>query len=508
MRSRSEAGGERRKGDTVTGGKRDTKRGTTASSGSALRVPHDPINEQVILAAVMVDRAVADRLLPTVLPEHLYGRGHAEVWTALRAMQAKGLYYDPATVAQMSGGVADITYLEQLIRDRPSVPPNLAHHVECLHWDRVRVEAVKGPLGDLHELLKDLTAEPGAVRGAAARLAESFAGAGSRTYLRDSDQVVREYSATLAKRRSGQACYGYGIPGLDLYGIDEEHEFAGQPRLIPGSAPGKTTLVTGVSGSGKTTLTARIATELALSGRRVCFGAWEQGEGPTLELCAALSLGWSRTDLAYGRYTEEDQEALEEEMRRIGENLKFFRLPFGRARGEKLHNDRNLDLIQQVLADAHAEVFIADLMRRAFKETDPDDEEQALYRLQAMADEQAVHHIWIHQQRFKDLETRPDKRPTREGTKGSGAWIEVPDTVLAVHRQALWKSVTDDRIEILVLKQRFGPWPLAVELDWAPEYGHIGAGKSVEYARPGEATGMDAFLGEAEPRRGRGKRGP
>jgi DnaB-like helicase C terminal domain len=136
---------------------------------------------------------------------------------------------------------------------------------------------------------------------------------------------------------------------------------------------------------------------------------------------------------------------------------------------------------------------------------DPDEEECALYRMQAIAQDANVHAMLIHQQRLKDIEGRTDVRPTREGLKGSGAWVEMPDTIIGTHRPALWKAVDDVTVELLVLKQRHGVWPLAVECDWSPETGLICNGRTVEYARPGQTTEVDSFLNEAAPA-GKGRR--
>ena len=76
----------------------------------------------------------------------------------------------------------------------------------------------------------------------------------------------------------------------------------------------------------------------------------------------------------------------------------------------------------------------------------------------------------------------------------SGAWVEVPDTIIGLHRPALFKNVPDDRIQSLILKQRDGVWPLAVEYDWEPEYGAITNGVEVEYDRPG-TTSEDSIDG-------------
>jgi replicative DNA helicase len=462
-------------------------------------VPLDPHNESVVLAAVMVSKGAADELLPSYASDHFFARGHAKAWDVLREMQRRGLYYDPETVAQMSGGEVDVAYLEGLVKERPEQPPNLRHHVDALKWDRARAEAARGPLAALLASLRDVTASPDRVRQFARQLSDAFAGHGSAQYLVSAADVSRRHAKVLRDRMTGTACFSTGIPSLDVYADGPE---SGRPRLIPGTAPGKITCLTGVSGSGKTTTVAQMILGMIAQGRRVLVGAWETGEAPTLELIATMSLAMSRTDVMTGQFIESDAAALLAEMERLGEWVKFFRLPFGRARQDRgPANDRQLDLIRQVIADSRCEVFVADLMRRAMKETKPDDEDQFLYRLQADADELQVHEIWLHQIRLKDIEGRRDKRPTREGLKGSSGWVEVPDAVIGFHREALWKDVPDDRLEAIVLKQRYGRWPMAVEFDYDPEFGTIANGVCKDYARPGEASDMDEFLG------GGGRRG-
>jgi hypothetical protein len=175
-----------------------------------------------------------------------------------------------------------------------------------------------------------------------------------------------------------------------------------------------------------------------------------------------------------------EQIQLEERMHLIHPWVRFMKNPF-RQRGTKRSNERNLDIMQEQIADSGCEVFIADLWKRCLVQTDPDDEEEALIRQQAMCEEMGVHAILVQQQRLKDIEARPDKRPTREGIKGSGAWVEVADNIIGVHRPALWKPVTDNVLEIDVLKQRYGKWPLAIEFDWDPDRGMVSGGRSVEY---------------------------
>lgn len=463
-----------------------------------LRIPHDIVNEQVIIAAALADVDVCDRLLRRIPTDSFFGAGHPASWEALADLRRRGLTYDPATIRQLTGGAVDTDYLDSLVSDRPIVPPNLDHHISALEWDRVRVEAARGPIGSLLEAIREPNADPERVRSLALQVSKSFDKADLR-YLRDPNELVRTQVSEIWKRKQGLSCYSYGIEGLDTF--DD-----GSPRMIPGTAPKQVTVITGLSGGGKTTFTAHVALGLANAGRKVLFGAWEQGSGLTLELIATISLGLSRTDLTVGNVEEYTIQELETEMLRLSEFIRFFEIPFGRKQGEKQLNERALDTIHAYIAESGCDVFIADLWRRALRQFDPDEEEFALYRQQAIAQETGTHHILIHQQRLKDIESRGDKQPTREGLKGSGAWVEMPDTILGIHRPALWKAIPDDTIQAFVLKQRHGRWPLAVEFDWVPEYGLIRNGREVEYMQPGSEGEVDSFLSEATQKTKRRKR--
>lgn len=466
----------------------------------SIQIPHDPINEVVVIAAAIVDPGGAGATLDSVTADHFFGQGHAIAWATLQNMRRKGLSYDPATLHDLSGGAVDTAAIESYIAQRPKAPPNLKHHIERLRWDRARVDLVNGPLSALLDGLKDPAADPDRVVALARQVPDALSGASDLRYLRATQALVAEQSVDLTARREGRAIYPYGIDGLDYYGDGDATP--GAPRMIPGARPKMTTVVVGASGSGKTTTTARIALEQARLGRRTLFGAWEQGAGMTLELIAALDLGWDRSGLMAGEYDATDQRTLEARMLELGEWIRFFELPFGRARGERQFNDKNLDLIQGYIAETRPDVFIADLFRRALKETNPDDEEQALYRMQAITQQEGVHSILINQLKIKELEQREDQRPTRESIKGSSGWVDVADTILGWYRPALSKNVKDTKIQALVLKQRYGKWPIAVEFDWDPSFGSLENGRSIDYDRPGEKNEIDAFL-DSKPRRGR-----
>ncbi len=448
---------------------------------TTLSIAVDPINEQILIAAVLADEATRKDLLRRITPEHFLTPLHVTTWAGMREMQRRNLSYDPAVLLQMAPAV-DLGYLASLEEARPDAPENLEWHVDTLLWDKQRASAATGPLASLLEAIKDPRAEPERVRALARHVGGSFDGTGARDMLHDTDALVRAQIQDIRKRGTGHALYPYGIAGLDYYDGDRA-----TPRLIPGAAPGEITLVTGTSGSGKSTFTCHLVLGLARQMRTVLYGAWEMQGGPTLELMACLSLGWSRSRLQVGKLDEDELQQFELAMRQIGARVRFMKNPFRRAVGEKRSNEKNLDLVQNLIADSGCDVFVADLWARCLVSRKPEEEEEALFRQQAMLDEMRVHGILVHQQRLKDLEGRADRRPTREGIKGSGAYIEVADTVFGIHRPALFKKLDDATLEAIVLKQRKGKWPLAVEFDWDPDFGSIDGGRTVDYdPQPGE----------------------
>lgn len=468
------------------------------SRPEAIEIAHSPINEQVVIAAALVDETARSALVGRIRPEHFLVAEYRVAWVAISELQRRKLAFDWATLKQL-GGDLNVKSLTELAELRPDVPekPNLDHHVHALYWDRQRAVAVQGPLASLLESLKKPNESPERVRALARQLATSFDGGGAGQFFRSPEDLVASARGEVEKRMAGFACYPFGIEGLDKYeqgATDEKgRDIGGRFRLMPGAAPCEVSVLTGTSGSGKSTVAFHVALGQRRQGRRVLFGAWEMGSTSTLELLACVDLRWSRTDLLEGiDYGHEEKIELEERMHSLVTGdaaITFFDNPFQRQVGGKPSTDRNMDVIHQHLADSGCEVFIADLWERALVSNDPGEEQRALWRQHAIAEETRSHCMLLAQQRLKDIENRADKHATREGIKGSSAWVDMADTVLGANRPALWKRVPDDTMEIDFLKQRKGKWPMRVAFPWDAEFGSIGAGRTVPYDQPGDADG-------------------
>lgn len=446
------------------------------------------VNEQVLLVAGMGTKDERKFLVGRAKPDHFFTPGHSTIWAAYGEMVRRDLDYTPALVVSLSGGKVDEGYLRKLAAAHTANTPNIRHHLEALTWDKARIEAARGPVQELLKALQDPTTLPDHVKSIVEKVKTSFSNYADRRHLRDPAELLRESIADLDARMKGHAVYPFGLDGLDLF---EDGDF----RLIPGAAPGLMSVVCGVPGGGKSTFTAQLASALYDQGHTILYGAWEMQDRMLLELVAAMRLGYSRKALMTGRLTADQVVALNLEKERISDRIRFLQMPFGRdPGGKKVDNDRNLDIIHGYIADSACSIFIADLWKRCLRFTDPDDEEQALIRQQAILAETRVHGILVQQLRAKDVESRKDKRPTREAIKGSGAWFEVPDNIFGVHRPGLFKRIPDDTIEISIMKQRYGQWPIAVAFDWAAEFGSIKNGRSLIYDSPEDEMGGEDFM--------------
>lgn len=450
-----------------------------------LGIRHDVVNEQVLLAAAIVDpesRALTRR----VPSDYFFGKGHAAAWEAITEMVRRNLEFSWDTLRQVGDAKVDIEYLKSIVADRPGPPPNIRHHLGMLEWDRTRIESSRGPLLELIKGIKDPRTSPERIRA----LAKSLGGAldhkgGARRYLKDPQELQREVEVNLLARKDGIACFPYGFKGLDF-------NEAGTPQMIPGAAPGKMTGVFGVPGGGKSTFACRMALNLAGFGpygdapRRGLICAWEMGDADTIELMAIQKLGWSRSKFATGNFTQEEMSTLLKTTDEINARVRFVLMPFGKARGSKrsVTNDERLDVIHGLIEDTAADWVIFDLWERALKSTKPDDVQNALYRQQAILEETKCHGILLHQLKHKEVEAREDKRPTREAVHGSGAWTAVMDTMLGIHRPSLFSGCDDITSEVIVMKQRFGRWPFTVEFDWDGDKGSFDNGREIDYDAP------------------------
>jgi replicative DNA helicase len=450
-----------------------------------IEIPHDIVNEQILIAAVLVDSDARTELTAKLNPELFVEPAHFAVWAAMRKMRQQGVEFSVATLHQACAGQIELEYLERLQQSYPEPPASLGHHSALLRWDAIRAGAVRGPVADLLKALRDSLAPREKIRSIARQISGAFDQITDRQFMLDPMVLARSHFEEMRCR----TVWPYGIEGLDKYE-------SGDHRLIPGAAPGKITLITGVSGAAKSVIAAMITLAQARMRKRVLYGAWEMGSGPTLELLALMSLGLSRYVVSTGKLDAEQLLDFKIRMEQIGTYVRFFDAPFVDQFSKRYTNDESIDEIHQKVADSGAEIVVLDLCERAIPDGNPDSERRALFRIQQIFKETRSHGLLVCQQKLKEIENRSDKRPTRSTILGSQAWVDIADTILGLHRPGQWKPIGDDTLQIFVLKQRFGRWPLAIEGDWNGDACSLSNCHSIEYEAIGSAGGFaEEFLG-------------
>jgi len=455
-----------------------------------VRVPVDPVNEQVLIAAALLDRDVRRRLAKRFRPESFLVEGHDKLWHAVEEMVRLDLEFSRETVGQLTGGEVDPDYVDRITSG--TVPPNLRHHEELLSWDHARAGVAKGPLPELLQAFQDPTTPPERVRHLSEQVTHLLkTGGGHRHLISDPGRVASEVREDVERRHDGTG------PSRRPFGIEGFDDFEdGSPRVSVGTMSGKTTVVTAVSGGGKSTMIGNVVLGQVEQGLRVAYGAWEMDDVPTDEMLACISLGLDRGALLAGRLDREVLHRIYDEVERLHEFVTFFRQPVVK-RGEKNGNDKVISDIEGIVTDLAADVAVFDVWDRAFRFRSEDEQKESLDAMQQVSKRTGCHLIIAAQQRLKELEREKDKRPKREHIKGSSAFVDVADTIVGCHNPALWKAVPEDKLQLLILKQRYGRWPLAVDADFHPSSGRIWNCRSVEYRHvvDGGDSDLDAFLG-------------
>jgi replicative DNA helicase len=465
MRKRSEA-------------KRDREEEQKVVREWVLDVPNDPITEQVILATMFANLEECDRLRPLCSPDGFYAKPHRRIRAVIELARLRGHSLDPAVLARLDPDV-DVPLIERIIGARPDVPEDVDLHVEHFRYDAERAKFAQGPAQAMLEALQDPKAPREKLRSIARQIGDFFTlEMGKGRYLRKTEHVIDEAMRAIDARTPGVS-HPFGLKGLD-------YTESGECRLRPGAAPGELTVLTGSTGSGKTSLLAHLVLGLARQKKRVLMGAWEVRAPMTMEMLAIFSLGWSRSrflDGYSGKFNEEkipiskeDKEIIRERMKAIGRWIVFMDNPVEKDLDDAT-NAQIVEVLEEHVEASGCDVATWDLLDRAYNETDPSAEKALMRRVLRLGDRRQIHQIMVHQQNMKGLNVREDARPTLKGVMGSSAFTQDAGLVIAPYMPSRHKDVPETTIEVIGLKQRYGP-PFGVEFEWEPARGSLTGGRS------------------------------
>lgn len=435
---------------------------------------YDATGERIVIgAAISADRMKRAAIVRSLAPDEMLVTEHSPIWRALRVMVDQGLEYDPATMRRLvadEGGV-DHGYLEGLEADA-SIPANLDFFIETVRFDATRARTLKGPLPEMLRALKDPKASPDAVQGAARALLRAVEGGGGRKYMHRGEELSRSYKAELRTRKRDGNFWSFGWDAVD-------------DRLVEGAMPKRTAVFAGLPGSGKSTFAANWLIKLAAAGRRPLMGCWEMPADSMLDVLVSAMAGVELERIVQGRYDDQEELRIERCIDWITERIRFMDNAFMERRpdgkGWRKSNDASLDILEGYIAEAGCDVVFMDLWERCLVDLSYDGVTQALYRQQEIHKKYNVFGVIFQQLRLKDVEKRIDKRPTREAIKGVGAFVEVADLIFGIHRDAQFKQVEDDSIELINLKQRKGKANWAIRFEWNGALSRVRGGIEVPY---------------------------
>lgn len=409
--------------------------------------------------------------------EFLVGQ-HVSIWRVLRRISDSKLDYTPELARQLAVGqptpIQD-SHLTEL-ENTAAIQSNLDWHVESLRWDATRARVLNGSLVQLVAGLSDPRVKVDEVVSSARGVLRALEGGSGRRFIHRPDAMAAAYRTELLKRREQGNFYGSGFPVVDSL-------------MSEGFMPGKLAIITGLSGSGKSTFAARLAVNLVQQGRRPLICAWEMGATSTMDIIVSMMTGIELDTIVKGVYSDRELRRLDKATRWASFHMRFMENAFfyevkdpGGTRGKpRRTNDRNLDILEGYIAESGCDAIIMDLWDRLLADQSPDGVTDALYRQQDMLREYNVHGTLLVQLRLKDVEKRADKRPTRESIKGVGTFVEVADLIFGVHRDAQFKDVPDNTLELICLKQRKGKSNWAVRFGWSGDRCLITGGEQVSY---------------------------
>lgn len=448
----------------------------------AKELVYDPANEALVLRAAIAlavesardanQRSQFQALVHSIGADEFLVSKNCAIWRALRRVADGKLEYTNDLMRQLLGSesVEVDAYLSEL-EQSAEVPANLAWHVETLRWDATRARVVNGSLSELVGDLTDPRVPVDKAVSSARAVVRALEGGATRKFIHRPNEMRARYSAELRKRRAAGNFYPCGLPAVDA-------------RLSEGFAPGKTAIITGLSGCGKSTFAAKLAVNLARLGRKPLLCVWEMGAVSTFDVLMSILTGVPLDDVIKGNFDRDTLARLDKATAWVSSHIRFMENAFFgeiSKTKERRSNQRNLDILEGYVAESGCDEIIMDLWDRILADQSPDAVTDALYRQQDLHVEYGVHGTLLVQLRLKDVEKRADKRPTRESIKGVATFVEVADLIFGVHRDAQFRDVPDNTLELICLKQRKGRPNWAVRFGWEGSSCQITGGVEVPY---------------------------
>lgn len=255
--------------------------------------------------------------------------------------------------------------------------------------------------------------------------------------------------------------------------------FGGLDGITGGLHPGRVYLVGARPGVGKTSLQLAISRRVAGDGGRVLIASPEMTAKDLVQRLAAAESNVDLRQLSSATLTEGEKERVLRGLSKVSELPLWIDDLVGSIEGvvasaRRHHVKSKLSL----LVVDYIQLLGCENIRR-----DANMNERLSYvsrRLKTLAKELAIP-VLVMSQLNRDVEKRMDKRPVLADLRESGSLEQDADVVIFIHREAMYDDDADPTIgELLVRKNRYGPSPCDVRVEWV--------GTCARYQNAGEAA--------------------
>jgi len=444
----------------------------------ARKIKVSVVHEQIILGSMLANASTRRRLIKQLDVRTFAAPRHRAIFSALEELEQRGLDYVPITLRSFLppddsewGGVDYLKEIEKLQSNE-----NLEHHLERARWDTARSHIINEHLGELESALKDPRLDIDEALAIHNEIGEILRSSRGTSAIIPGEAMSAKYKAQLYARESGGHIRTSGYLSLDR-------------KLTDPFGRSKISVITAAPSIGKTTFALNMAQRQARKWK-VGYLAWESGTVAATDIICASALGIPLSTLikSPGRMSSETRNEIDEYLDNLyshSNNFSFLKPPdrslYKNARGPWEINDRVLDWFESHLEDWGRDIIFWDLFTKKLPDRRPEAMSWALDRIQEMCNRTGVHIALLHQVTFKELEKQKDKRPNRGMLKGSGGWIETPDVVFGLFRRAVYEpGIQDNEMEVYCLKQRIGPWPWRIIMDWDGPHCKIDGGREAQ----------------------------
>ncbi|MDP3278035.1 MAG: replicative DNA helicase [Deltaproteobacteria bacterium] len=413
--------------------------------------PNDLDAERAVLGAVLLDNGVFGTVSAAVVASDFYHPGHAVIFEAMLAVNARGEPIDVVTLSselrnrERLNAVGGMQYLGELTETTPTIA-NAETHGRIV----ADLAQVRRMIGVAHEIVARGYGERGEADSYLDYAAAQVFGVAqrrSKSTLIPLEVAVQEAFERIEKTMER----GARISGT-------ESGFRDLDELTSGMHPGQLIIIAARPAMGKTSFVMCLTANAAKSaGKPVLFFSLEM---PRVELANRLLCGEANVDqslLRSNMMTEDQMTALTQAASNIY-NLPIYIDDSGeltlmdlRAKARRMKAERDLCLIV---------IDYLQLMKASRDGMDSREREisEISRGLKQLAKELGVPIIALSQLN-RAVENRTDKRPQLSDLRESGAIEQDADTVMFIYRDEIYNKDTEDKgvAEIIIGKQRNGP---------------------------------------------------